>query len=451
MLEKWQAEFKRYKSLYFIYLIFFLLCLGSMAFFVYKDNQAASQKLTMEVVNMRQGPGVTYDIDRQLTKDTSYQIMREENDWYYVKLNDNSTGWLPKWLVNPQAFAETSSFIATVLADTAPIYEDNTVDSKQIAEAQKHQKFQILHQIDGWVQIQTDQGTAWISQDTIEITPGTMSEGAVITSRMQDLQDDLLADGQYSVVPTVEGVNIRQAPEPGAEIIGKTAEEDVLTYLGQEDAYYRVQLADGQEGYIANWLADSNATAMADLADQMEETSTLSDQVIVLDPGHGGDDPGAMNDTINEKSVTLKTVQAVKDKLEAAGATVYLTREDDSTVELGERVEISKRAGADAFISLHYDAYDSISASGTSTYYYDDGSIPLAQAVQAQLLEQLPLSSNGIRFGDFQVTRENPAPSLLLELGYMSNPSDVKTFTQDDYYQDVAEAVYDGLVVYFQK
>src|SRR5699024_6183056 len=138
--------------------------------------------------------------------------------------------------------------------------------------------------------------------------------------------------------------------------------------------------------------------------------------------GHGGIDPGAVTDGLYEKEVTLQTALTVKERLEAAGVNVILTRDDDSDVALADIPYTANQANADLLISFHYDAIESTGASGTTAYYYGDDSIPVAQEIQAQLMEQLPLESNGVKSGDFQVIRELAGEGVLLELGYMSTP-----------------------------
>ena len=139
------------------------------------------------------------------------------------------------------------------------------------------------------------------------------------------------------------------------------------------------------------------------------------------------------------------------EKLRSAGANVILTRTSDIYVTLEDRAEMSNVNNADLFISLHYDSTASgTSVTGFTTYYYADEDIPLANLVDNHLADTLPLQDNGSKFGDFLVTRENDQPALLLELGYMNNESDVKTFNSDYYRSLVAESIYQALTEYFQ-
>lgn len=450
MLKKWREEIIQHKAQYFIYLLVLIISLSIFGIGLYRVNKAAEKTLQPTVVNMRKGPGITYDIDKQIEQGTHYHVMAENGDWLQILLtDDDSSGWVPKWLIDSKEFADSSSFIATVLDDTATLYTDNTENSDVAGQVEKNDKLQIVHQIDGWVQVQTSEGTGWIAQEAIEITPGELTHSTGPTDETLKLQENLKNSGQYTVIPTTEGANIRETAETGSAVIDKTSANDIFTYIGQEGAYYKVALEDGREGYLANWLAESNSQAMKEIAENVNDKDALNGKVIVIDPGHGGEDPGALSDVTQEKEVTLQTAKALKQALEDAGAEVHLTREADDTVSLADRPDMANDLQADAFISLHYDSQETVTSSGTTAYYYNDESLKLAQYIQPQMLEQLPLPSNGIRFGDFQVLRENDIPAVLLELGYMSNPSDVATFTQEEYHNNVAETVVDGLLVYF--
>lgn len=182
--------------------------------------------------------------------------------------------------------------------------------------------------------------------------------------------------------------------------------------------------------------------------------SSLKQAVIVLNPGHGGDDVGAMSNDENyyEKDVTLSTAKAVKKALEEAGATVIMTRATNQTESLDSITEKAMTNQADVFISFHFDSTDyANSASGVTTYYYYNAYQQLAQMVNQQLSQLLPLENRGIEFGDFEVIRETTQPSLLLELGYMNNDIDLQTFLTTSYQNKVAKAIVNGLTQYFSQ
>ncbi|MEY8370557.1 N-acetylmuramoyl-L-alanine amidase [Aerococcaceae bacterium 50-4] len=451
MTDHYDNHFQQNKVAYLLYLILVSGIVGLSSFQLYQYNKESYQELATNVVNLREGPGVTYDIKGQIEGDNPYRVLKQENNWYYVLLDNNEIGWIPTWLAGNQNIDDTD-FIATTLKDDTQIYEENSKDATIFTSSDKNAKYQILHQADGWAQIQLAGEIGWVKQSEIDVTPGTIAyeENTEVTEEEQSAFDEFLSDYDYTVTATADGVNIRSEANKDSEVLTKGALNEQFAYLGQENEYYHVRTVDGTEGYLVNWLSESDSTAMADAAKAAEATSTLAGRTIVLDPGHGGIDPGAVTEGLYEKEVTLQTALTVKERLETAGVNVIMTRDDDSDVALSDIPYTANQAEADLMISFHYDAIETTGASGTTAYYYGDDSIPVAQAIQGQLMEQSALESNGVKFGDFQVIRDLAGEGVLLELGYMSTPSDVAVFSQEEYWNQVADSIYNGLTLYYQ-
>ncbi len=220
---------------------------------------------------------------------------------------------------------------------------------------------------------------------------------------------------------------------------------EFTTYLSQNTESYQVTTQDGVTGYL-----DLTNGTFVEKAIQKAPTD-LSDAVIVIDPGHGGSDTGALsnNEEVEEKTITLSTAKKVKEALEAAGAKVYLTRTSDEYVQLGDICTYSEEKKADAFISLHADSTEHANeATGITTYYYYSENEKLAQTV-SESLEDLPISSRGIETGNYQVLRENLQPAILVEMGYMNNDADLAQLTNSSYQQKLAESLTKALTSYF--
>ena len=229
---------------------------------------------------------------------------------------------------------------------------------------------------------------------------------------------------------------------------------EVFDFVGdfiehQDDDFYLVENSGGQQAYV-----DSDRVAVSTFsAGRLEGpiVSQLSDATIMLDPGHGGVDTGALSwdGMAEEKVATMALSLEIKQQLEAKGATVLMTRETDEYMELFERVTASNESEVDVFISLHIDGSEDAYLSGTSTYYYHEADKNLAEIVN-QTLDNQALENLGTVFGNYHVLRENTRPSLLLELGYMSNDYDAEVVFTQDYQQSIAEAVTNGLEAYFK-
>ncbi len=220
---------------------------------------------------------------------------------------------------------------------------------------------------------------------------------------------------------------------------------ELTEYISETDDVYKIKTNDGDTGYLPKSSGEKVTKTTQSIPD------SLSGAVIVLDPGHGGEDTGALsNDELTEeKEVTLSTAEKVKSALEAAGATVYLTRTTDELVQLGDICTFSEEKEADVFISLHADSTEYANeATGITTYYYYGEEETLAQTIQ-ESFTSLPLDSRGIAYGNYQVLRENLQPSILIEMGYMNNDNDLSELVSDSYQEQLAESITTGLTNYF--
>lgn len=221
-------------------------------------------------------------------------------------------------------------------------------------------------------------------------------------------------------------------------------------------------------------------------------------KIIVLDPGHGGKDPGAISKSGKyEKNLTLAMAKETKPLLEAAGYKVVLTRDRDIALALRRRVEIAHEADADLFISIHADSAKNSSARGLSVYtiserasdkeaaalaerenkadillgldltgYNPDVSnilIDLAKidtmnnsAIYAKKLvkhmkQEVKLVPNAHRFAGFAVLKSTNVPSVLLEMGYLSNRQEERLLQQKSYRRDLARALVRAVNEYFDE
>lgn len=178
-------------------------------------------------------------------------------------------------------------------------------------------------------------------------------------------------------------------------------------------------------------------------------SSPLKNKLIVIDPGHGGSDPGAVVGNVREKDLNLDIALKLKNLLESSGAKVYMTREDDIFVDLYARAGIANEINADLFVSIHHNSATS-SATGTETLYYPDPEKKLfAQALQNAVVSHIGFHNRGIveRPG-IVVTRETKMPSALVEVGFLTNQNDLTLMMTDEFRQKVAQGILQGIINY---
>lgn len=186
---------------------------------------------------------------------------------------------------------------------------------------------------------------------------------------------------------------------------------------------------------------------------------------IVLDPGHGGSDTGAIGPTgVTEKSIALRIAKRLKVLLEAEGAEVILTRTEDTEVspkkakatdveELQARCDIANQNAADIFLSIHLDAFSGPEAHGTTGYYYEMGSADstrLADCVKRGVLRRLGTLDRGTKPCAFYVCRHTDMPAMLLETAFVSNPREEQMMNSEEGVENAAQGIAAGIAEYFQ-
>ncbi len=173
-------------------------------------------------------------------------------------------------------------------------------------------------------------------------------------------------------------------------------------------------------------------------------------QKIVIDPGHGGSDPGAVGNGLQEKAVNLDVALRLRDLLQADTAdtagggswSVSMTRDSDATVSLAARTSYADSVGADRFMSIHSNAFSSSSANGTETFSYTSSgqSAALRNLVQEEAIAAWGLTDRGNKTADFYVLRETSMPAELHELGFITNAGDAAKLGSPAARQQAAEA-----------
>lgn len=224
------------------------------------------------------------------------------------------------------------------------------------------------------------------------------------------------------------------------------------------------------------------------------QTLTLTRQLglkvrtIVIDPGHGGKDPGAVSKSgTYEKHIVLDIAKRLKNMLKAKGSyEVYMTRDTDDFIQLEDRTGFANRAGADVFISLHVNSSKSASARGIEVYYLSiagdeesrmtaalenassergirdlgtllgrmlkgakiDESRSLAQTMQSHLCKIARANDRGVKRAPFIVLIGANAPSILVEMGFISNAQDEKLLKSDEYKDEIVKSLMNGIEEY---
>jgi len=194
-------------------------------------------------------------------------------------------------------------------------------------------------------------------------------------------------------------------------------------------------------------------------------------KTIVIDPGHGGKDSGALGKKFKEKDITLALGRRVASLLKKLGYKVYLTRNSDTTVELKKRPALAKRVKADIFISIHANKAGTKSVSGIETFTMtpagssstyskkpsstsyagnknDANNTALTYWVQRSLVAKTKAVDRGLKRARFMVLKEAPCPAVLVETGFLSNAKEEKLLGTNAYQWKVARGIVQGILRY---
>lgn len=197
-------------------------------------------------------------------------------------------------------------------------------------------------------------------------------------------------------------------------------------------------------------------------------------RTICIDPGHGGNDPGYQVGSNDEKKYTMLLAQEVRSELKAAGFSVILTRTTDVKIPLEERAAIAHRAGADLFISLHFNASETArnEVKGTEIFCctpagaastnsrgegdthwvegnrHDEKNMVLAYEMQKSYAKNLGVEDRGVKRARFEVLREATMPAILIEGGFMSQPAEGRKIYDAAYRKQMAHAIVQGVLAY---
>ncbi|AKG37853.1 hypothetical protein VK70_19125 [Paenibacillus durus ATCC 35681] len=311
----------------------------------------------------------------------------------------------------------------------------------------------------GWLKIRTGNTTGWVAGYYLKKAGGTAaSSQATVTAVKKSA-----APRSSTAIVTAGSLRIRSGPGTGYDVIGSLAARDAVTVLSRRSGWLNIRTEGGAIGWVAEPYVTAGASAApaagirrtsSSAAASRPASASLRGKRIVVDPGHGGDDPGMIGTTYGtmEKDLNLQTALYLHDDLEAAGARVTMTRtRDDERPSLSARSELAQSVSADAFISIHFNSSPK-KISGTLTFFYSESDdLKLARAIENRLGEGIALKSNGVSFGDYHILRTNETPAALVELGFLTNPDDESIVRRASYQRKAAQAIAEGIADYLSQ
>ena len=271
---------------------------------------------------------------------------------------------------------------------------------------------------------------------------------------------------------TVRSLRIGQFDRDTTRIVielapGYTLEPSQIKFRGISDRRWLIKLPTPQ-------LSSTSASAIA-VVPSVQSVTTASPRVmpvfnpamtttqiprspngrmlVIIDPGHGGPDPGAIGiNGLQEKGIVLDIGNQVAASLQRQGIQALLTRADDRDLDLEPRVQMAEQSNATVFVSIHANAI-SLSRpdiSGLETYYHESG-LGLAKIIHQNVLQMTGAGDRGVRKARFYVLRKTSMPSVLVEVGFVTGRDDASRLSNPAYRTQMADAIARGILQYLQQ
>ncbi len=326
-------------------------------------------------------------------------------------------------------------FSQQVKAENAIITTDNVnirsgpgTEFEPIGQANTNEEYHIKSTQGNWVEIEFENQTGWIISDYISILEN---------------DPEINENTDKTITIRYDNTQLRSGPSTKFEIISFAESGDTFDVVSEAGDWYEIT-NDEVTGYVLKQLIDP--------IDQYGGLRfDFTDKTIVIDAGHGGHDVGAIGASGSyEKDIASVTAKELEKKLTSLGANVLLTRPEDEFISLKSRATYSNVLDTDAFISIHYNSFpEQPNVTGIETYYYHEQNKELAHYIQQEIIKETNARDRGTSVGDYYVIRQNFQPSVLLELGFISNKGVEQLLHTNTYQQQLVTGIVNGLGIYF--
>lgn len=401
-----------------------------------------------DMVNIRSGPATNRDILLQVSRGARLPVMDRSADWYKVQLPDGKTGWIVAWYVTEEFLLPPPSPPVPEKTEPVPLVPDsdppslvvppgNGVDEGEKPAGGNNEKQAVVVKVT-------------LKQEN-ELTRVEITSDQKVAYNIFRLRepDRLVMDIHGAVpgdLPSSQTIDTKFVSRLRVGWFSRDPDITRLVFDLNERVLYQTETSADEKSITLDIFVPNIKNA-------------LKDRIIVLDPGHGGSEPGAIGQALGlkEKDINLEVTKRTARLLESYGASVILTRSSDYDVDLYTRPRQANTVGADLFISIHMNANTSTLLKGTSTYYLRGDtngeerlvkSRQLAEQIQNALIDILRLEDKGIRQADFVVLREAAMPAVLIEAAFISNPEEERLMATEQFLENVSQAIVQGVGSY---
>lgn len=334
----------------------------------------------------------------------------------------------------------TTQKVGTVKADTLNVRSGAGTTHSIVGSLKNNATVTVLEEKNGWAHIQYEKIKGWVSLDYLTVKTTEVP--------VKDVpKEEIKEKTKYQV--NASALNVRKDPSTGNNLIETIPNGTIVEELERKGTWSYIQYG-AKKGWVSNEFLKKTTTSVA------------KGKTVVIDPGHGGADSGALGSYgFNEEHANLAIGLLAEKELKARGYNVAMVRTGDyecskgasTTSELKCRVEFTTNNKGDIFVSIHNNSATP-AARGTETYYtsgknHSAESLRLANSVHKYIQPAFGSLDRKVKDANYYVTRENTVPAILLEVGFMSNPDDLAKLKSTTYQDRVAKAIANGIDEYF--
>lgn len=370
-----------------------------------------------------------------------------------------------------KAVTNGAPVFAQVTADTAWTYASNSSSSGNAGELRKGMEDYVVCTSGDWVKLGMG---VWIYDDNVKIIEGTAAKQSTLSKftygqyaswdyiqlRTETKTCSSASLSGSTLTYTVYNATLKSGVAPSVpkdspfESAGATEKNGDVTFTfkiregGHVDGYYLSVLPNGTQELAVKKRPSLTRTVIG---------KPLNGIKIMLDAGHGGSAPGAVGPLgagLSEKMLTLSIADKLRMKLESLGATVVTTRSTDSSLELEERLQMSRKTRPDLFLSIHLNSMDTTTdgnkVGGVVSLYREQNGKELAELLYKNYANDLFRKESGVRAQNLYVCRGYWTPSVLLECGFICNPNEFEWMLEPDNQSAIANSVTKSILQYFE-
>ncbi|EIT86291.1 putative N-acetylmuramoyl-L-alanine amidase [Fictibacillus macauensis ZFHKF-1] len=401
-----------------------------------------------DYLTLRAKPSTRSKSLAKLKSGVKLTVLSTSGKWKYVEVNGKK-GWVaasylsakkPGKKTTPKPKPKPETIIVYVGSGTLNLRDTASTAGHVVSKLKVGDPLTVSKEKDGWLYVTTKSGECgWVSKRYVLNTPPKTDEVKSLATKTGYV--------------TVNDLNVRSNAGTSYKVVTQVNQADKVTVYSSKNGWLHIKTPKGIKGWVNKHYISYLKIPKDDGGQHLPSNfSHLKGKTIMIDPGHGGHDSGAVGykSVVYEKDLALSTSIILARKLRAAGAKVLMTRSSDVFIELAERPQMSNRAHVDAFVAVHYNSGPS-AGHGLETYYQQGSKYRnMASYIQSGIVKYTGLTNRGIGPNNLQVLRTNTRPCVLVELGFVSNPKEVSIIKTATYQQKAAAGIAVGLNKYFK-